>query len=127
MSAPARKHPARPCAPARIGKRIAQRRKALGETQAGLARKAGMTRQNLWKIETGRASRIDAAVIDRLARALKTPAGWFFEGGPQPRGGLGANTWTAEEWALARRVASLDPPHRKALSTLLSLAEGQFA
>lgn len=53
----------------RIGKRIAELRKAKGLTQAQLAEKTGFPRSNIGRIETGRYS-VGLDVLAKIADAL---------------------------------------------------------
>ncbi len=57
----------------------------MGLSQEQLARRLGVTFQQIQKYERG-ASRIGASRLFRLARILEVPVGWFFEGaeGPDP-------------------------------------------
>lgn len=53
----------------RIGKRIAELRKAKGLTQAQLAEKTGFPRSNIGRIETGKYS-VGLDVLAKIASAL---------------------------------------------------------
>lgn len=53
----------------RIGKRIAELRKAKGLTQAQLAEKTGFSQSNIGRIETGRYS-VGLDVLAKIAEAL---------------------------------------------------------
>ena len=53
-----------------IGRRIKEERKKKGLTQDELARKVGLSRQTLSKIESGHAALVSLVVFDRLLRAL---------------------------------------------------------
>ena len=53
----------------RIGKRIAELRKAKGVTQAKLAEKTGFSQSNIGRIETGRYS-VGLDVLSKIASAL---------------------------------------------------------
>lgn len=53
----------------RIGKRIAELRKAKGLTQAQLAEKTGFPRSNIGRIETGKYS-VGLDVLAKIAEAL---------------------------------------------------------
>ena len=53
----------------RIGKRIAELRKAKGLTQAQLAEKTGFSQSNIGRIETGRYS-VGIDVLAKIAEAL---------------------------------------------------------
>ena len=53
----------------RIGKRIAELRKAKGVTQAKLAEKTGFSQSNIGRIETGRYS-LGLDVLSKIASAL---------------------------------------------------------
>lgn len=60
-----------------VGARIALRRAALGVSQTDLARRIGVSFQQLQKYESG-ANRISASRLHRIALALGAPVGDFF-------------------------------------------------
>jgi len=62
-----------------IGERVRTRRKALHMSQSHLAEAIGMTFQQVQKYERG-INRISASTLFMIARALKVPVWWFFEG-----------------------------------------------
>lgn len=57
------------------GKRIRERRKALGLTLAELAARVGINPAHLWRMETGRSSNPNAQTLGRLADALGVAPG----------------------------------------------------
>lgn len=62
-----------------IGRRIAERRKQLGLTQAQAAEKAGLTQQFFASVETG-AKNIRAESIIKVSRALNISADFLLTG-----------------------------------------------
>ena len=62
----------------RIGKRLRQRRNALGISMATLGLIIGVEHQQIQKYETG-TSRISAAQLYELANSMGVPIGWFFD------------------------------------------------
>lgn len=62
-----------------LGKRLRQRRRALGLTQQQIAEAVGVRFQQIQKYECG-ANRISAARLWLLAKALEAPVGAFFDG-----------------------------------------------
>jgi transcriptional regulator with XRE-family HTH domain len=65
-----------------VGKRVRERRLALGVTVQGLAAELGVPYQQLHKYETG-ANRLSAGRLFLLAGALGVGVGHFFEGGDE--------------------------------------------
>ena len=55
---------------ASIGDRLAEQRKRLGLTQAGLARKAGVSRATLDALENGRSGEIGFSTVSKLLAAV---------------------------------------------------------
>ena len=66
-----------------VGARIRLRRKALGITQEHLAQHLGLTFQQVQKYERG-ANRVSASKLYEIARILRVPIAFFFEGLPDP-------------------------------------------
>jgi transcriptional regulator with XRE-family HTH domain len=62
-----------------IGKRLRRRRRLLGMTQQQLAESVGVRFQQIQKYECG-ANRVTAARLYELARAIKVPVQYFFDG-----------------------------------------------
>ncbi|MBX3480337.1 MAG: helix-turn-helix domain-containing protein [Caulobacter sp.] len=62
-----------------VGRRIRQRRKAIGATQESLAGALGLTFQQVQKYERG-ANRVSASKLYQIAAALGVPISYFFEG-----------------------------------------------
>ncbi|THD80656.1 MAG: XRE family transcriptional regulator [Phenylobacterium sp.] len=62
-----------------IGLKIRLRRRQLGLSQDALAQAVGVRFQQLQKYESG-ANRVSASRLFEIARALRAPAGFFFEG-----------------------------------------------
>ncbi|MEM9422499.1 MAG: helix-turn-helix transcriptional regulator [Pseudomonadota bacterium] len=61
-----------------IGKRIRQRRKALGVTMAALGMAVGVEFQQIQKYETGQ-NHVTASRLHDIAHQLQMPVEWFFE------------------------------------------------
>ncbi len=62
-----------------VGARVRMRRKFLGMSQEGLAESIALTFQQVQKYERG-SNRISASKLYEIARALKAPIAYFFEG-----------------------------------------------
>jgi transcriptional regulator with XRE-family HTH domain len=60
-----------------VGNRVKLRRKAAGLTQADLARRLGLTFQQIQKYETGQ-NRISASKLHDIAKTLQLPVAYFF-------------------------------------------------
>ncbi len=69
-----------------VGLQVRLRRKELKISQEKLAETLGLTFQQVQKYERG-ANRISASKLYEIARTLKVPIGWFFEGLRDPSGG----------------------------------------
>ncbi|MDB5468879.1 MAG: Cro/Cl family transcriptional regulator [Caulobacter sp.] len=66
-----------------VGRRIRQRRKALGVTQEQLADSLSLTFQQVQKYERG-ANRVSASKLYQIAATLQTPVAYFFDGLSDP-------------------------------------------
>jgi transcriptional regulator with XRE-family HTH domain len=66
-----------------VGRRVRARRKLLGVSQGVLAKRIGVTFQQVQKYERGH-NRISVSKLYRIAQALATPIGFFFEGLADP-------------------------------------------
>jgi transcriptional regulator with XRE-family HTH domain len=64
------------------------RRTLLGLSQGEVARRVGLTFQQIQKYERG-ANRIGASRLAEFATVLAVPPGWFFEDMPRARTGAG--------------------------------------
>ncbi|MGN6208452.1 helix-turn-helix domain-containing protein [Asticcacaulis sp.] len=62
-----------------VGARVRMRRKFLGMSQEGLAETISLTFQQVQKYERG-SNRISASKLWEIAKALKAPVAYFFEG-----------------------------------------------
>lgn len=62
-----------------VGARVRLRRKAMGLSQADLAEGIGLTFQQVQKYERG-ANRISASKLYEMARTLKVPLAYFYDG-----------------------------------------------
>jgi transcriptional regulator with XRE-family HTH domain len=66
-----------------VGQRVRLRRRELKFSQEVLADTLGLTFQQVQKYESG-ANRISASKLFEIARTLKVPVGWFFDGLEEP-------------------------------------------
>jgi transcriptional regulator with XRE-family HTH domain len=64
-----------------VGGRVRLRRSAVGMTQKALAAAIGVTNQQLQKYENGR-NRIGASRLHEIARVLRVPVDYLYEGVP---------------------------------------------
>ena len=64
-----------------VGSRLQTRRVAMGLSQSDLAKRAGITFQQVQKYERGK-NRISASRLQEFSQALQVPASFFFDGGP---------------------------------------------
>jgi transcriptional regulator with XRE-family HTH domain len=86
-----------------VGRRVRLRRRELKFSQEVLADTLGLTFQQVQKYESG-ANRISASKLFEIARTLKVPVGWFFDGLDEPM----------EEPAAAEAGAPVPPAEAKA-------------
>lgn len=63
-----------------LGRRIRQKRREKGWTQARLAREIDYSEGHISHIEHGKHPSIGVAVLYKIAKALDTPMTWFIEG-----------------------------------------------
>ena len=73
-----------------VGGRVRMRRMMLGMSQTELGTNIGLTFQQVQKYEKG-TNRIGAGRLQQIARILKVPVGFFFEGSPR-EGGAASET-----------------------------------
>jgi transcriptional regulator with XRE-family HTH domain len=66
-----------------VGRRVRDRRKALGITQERLGEQLGLTFQQVQKYERG-VNRVSASKLFEIAHVLQVPVNWFFEGDGAP-------------------------------------------
>jgi transcriptional regulator with XRE-family HTH domain len=85
-----------------VGLQVRLRRKALKISQERLADSLGLTFQQVQKYERG-ANRISASKLYEIARALRVPIAWFFEGLSDPVAGPADGVEEAEATPFARR------------------------
>ncbi|MBU2137195.1 MAG: helix-turn-helix transcriptional regulator [Alphaproteobacteria bacterium] len=78
-----------------VGRRVRQRRKAMGVTQERLANDLGLTFQQVQKYERG-ANRVSASKLYEIAVALETTTTYFFEGLADPAGVKGGGVGEPE-------------------------------
>ncbi|WND01348.1 helix-turn-helix transcriptional regulator [Temperatibacter marinus] len=71
-----------------VGGRVRMQRTLKGYTQQGLGEVVGLTFQQIQKYERG-TNRIGSSRLFRIARALETPIGFFFDDMPQEICGYG--------------------------------------
>lgn len=123
-----------------VGRRMSERRIALGMSQDALGRLIGITFQQVQKYGRGH-NRIGASRLYDIARALGVEVGYFFEGMPEyvtvaspaslrrgtttlPPTGEGP---TLKTLRLAQRIDVLKPSHRTAISELVTALENAAA
>lgn len=75
-------------ADAHVGKRVRMRRLMLEITQGKLAKRLGVTFQQVQKYEKG-INRISVGRLQEMAHILQVPVQFFFDGLPVPSGGAG--------------------------------------
>ena len=80
-----------------VGERVRHRRKFLGISQSELADAIGLTFQQVQKYERG-SNRISASKLFEIATALKTSAGYFFEGFAEREGDDGFSESESEQF-----------------------------
>jgi transcriptional regulator with XRE-family HTH domain len=80
-----------------VGSRIKMRRLILGISQDDLARKVGVTFQQVQKYEKG-INRISSGRLQEIAGALKVPIWFFFENAPES----GSGRTSKEEQAIVQ-------------------------
>ncbi len=85
-----------------VGLQVRLRRKALKISQEKLADSLGLTFQQVQKYERG-ANRISASKLYEIARALRVPIAWFFEGLSDPVTGPADGDDEAAATPFARR------------------------
>jgi transcriptional regulator with XRE-family HTH domain len=68
---------------ARIGRRLALRREAIGLSLSELAQRCGVSAVEVEAYETGELA-MSAALLQLVAEALHTSAAYFYEDGPAP-------------------------------------------
>ncbi len=96
-----------------IGRKVRERRVALGWSQSDLADRLGISFQQVQKYESG-ANRISGSRIWDIANVLQTPVSTFFEGldGPAPTEAAPTSeeerTFDRQTLELARAVNQID-------------------
>jgi transcriptional regulator with XRE-family HTH domain len=83
-----------------VGLQVRLRRKELKISQEKLAETLGLTFQQVQKYERG-ANRISASKLYEIARTLRVPMGWFFEGLGDPSEGREGGTVAPETASFA--------------------------
>lgn len=95
-----------------IGRRIKQRRRLLGLTQANLAEKIGIRFQQVQKYECAD-NKVSAARLHQIAEVLQTPIAYFFDGFQGKTAGLEFGVIPTKEQAeLLEAFAGLPDPVR---------------
>lgn len=94
-----------------LGRRLRRRRRLLGLSQAALGEACGVRFQQIQKYETA-SSRVSAAMLGRVARALGVPVAYFYEG-LEP---------LLEAGPRRRRVAEREPPRPRCDTNVASTA-----
>ena len=113
-----------------VGLRIRMRRKALAMSQERLAEAVGLTFQQIQKYERA-ANRVSASKLWEIARALKAPVTYFYEGLPDADEAPGARAemqdflLTADGLELAAAFPRIRQPRlrRKVVELVRALAE----
>jgi transcriptional regulator with XRE-family HTH domain len=105
-----------------VGQAVRWRRKLRGLSQEALARRLGLTFQQVQKYETG-ANRISASALHAIARTLEVPVSAFFEGLPGtvdsagPGGGPAGETGAEAGAGASLTARMLGAPGGLALAT----------
>lgn len=116
-----------------VGLRIRMRRKELGMTQDKLAQALGLTFQQVQKYERG-ANRVSASKLWEMARALKAPVAYFYDGlGDDMEMAAGATFANAQDFLLTSEGVELAATfpriaprlRRKVLELVRLMAEGE--
>ena len=101
-----------------IGKRIKSARESVGLSQTDLAKKVGISKQTLYKYETGIVTNIPSDKIESISHAIHvTPAylmGWT---GSDPD----IFTYTPREQTLIEHYRSADPGTQASVDKLLDM------
>ena len=110
-----------------VGRRVRARRTQLGLSQSELARRLGLSFQQIQKYENG-GNRISAGTLGRIAAALDAPVGFFFRGlgpvGPVPQA-IGDGRADRMQIEVARNFARLTPrATRRAVADLVRTLAG---
>lgn len=108
-----------------IGRRLRDRRRTLGLSQAQLAARMGFTPPQINRYEHG-TTRLSASGLWRAAEALEVPPGYFFDGLDGPLADAGAvEALDALALKVARHLRALPPSVRdKLVGFIASLARG---
>ncbi len=110
-----------------VGRRVRARRTQLGLSQTELARRLGLSFQQIQKYENG-GNRISAGTLGRIAAVLEAPVGFFFRGlapdGPAPQA-IGDGRADRMQIEVARNFARLAPrATRRAVADLVRTLAG---
>lgn len=101
-----------------VGARLRERRVSLGLSQEGLARRLGLTFQQVQKYEKG-ANRVSASTLWHAAEALDCPVALFFDGLGDPAAAASADSGR-EVLMIARTLAAIESPTlRRAASRIV--------
>ncbi|RMU65617.1 Rophage PssSM-02, Cro/c1 family prophage repressor protein [Pseudomonas syringae pv. syringae] len=85
-----------------IGDRVFSEMNARGWSEGELARQAGVTQPTVHRIITGESKSPKRENIERIAKVLRVPSRWLWDGGPRP----------ASESAEQSNVADVEQPTR---------------
>ncbi len=110
-----------------VGRRVRARRTQLGLSQTELAKRLGLSFQQIQKYERGH-NRISAGTLGQIAATLDAPVGFFFRGlgpdGPVPRA-VGDGRADRMQIEVARNFARLAPDAtRRAVADLVRTLAG---
>ena len=106
---------------AHVGRRLRERRRGLGFSQAQLAARLGFTPAQINRYEHG-ATRLSAAGLWRAAQALGVSPGYFFDGLDERGAPAGDPALEALALQLARLLGELsDPVQQKLIGFIESL------
>lgn len=114
-----------------VGRRVAERRLALGHSQTHLSQAIGVTFQQVQKYEKG-ANRISASKLWDVSRFLGVEIGYFFEGLPDqpaatgPAADLGPiQPTTRQAVEIAQRAPQLSVRHQRLTLNLMRQLMGE--
>lgn len=116
-----------------VGRRVCEKRIALGYNQSDLGRAVGVTFQQIQKYEKG-TNRVSASKLYDIARFFQTDVAYFFQGLDDARPGMAEEgaafehdfPATRHSVEIARLAPRLSPRNQKlALDLIRQLADGE--
>jgi len=116
-----------------VGRRVCEKRIALGYNQSDLGRAVGVTFQQIQKYEKG-TNRVSASKLYDIARFFQTDVAYFFQGLGDARPGMAEDgagfehdfPATRHSVEIARLAPRLSPKNQKlALDLIRQLADGE--